>query len=227
MPNYNTILFDIDDTLFDFEIDQRKAFKEAMRKIGYESNDEMYEEYNTLNLSLWEELNQGKLSIDELLEKRFRIFFDRNRIDIEPRVMNKELSRAFQKTGTPINGTKETLEKLKDQYELAITSNGLKNQQYDRLENAGFSKYFSKIFLSEEIGYNKPDTRYFEVVLNNIENKDKSKILIVGDSILSDINGGYKAGLHTCWYNAKNKENNTNIKPDYEIRNFNELLNIV
>lgn len=227
MTKYKTILFDIDDTLFDFSKDQEVAFKDAIKNIGYNCTDKMYQDYNKINLEMWEMLNEGKIRLEELLIKRFEVFFEKYGIEQDSKEFNKILTDEFQKTGTPIQGTKETLEKIKGKYELVITSNGPKDQQYHRLENAKFSKYFSKIFISEEIGYNKPNEEYFDFVFQNIDNKTKSKILIVGDSISSDIVGGKKAGIDTCWYNLRNSKNESSIKPNYEIKNFEELLKII
>lgn len=224
---YKAILFDIDDTLLDFDIDQKTAFKEAVKEIGYVCTDKMYEDYNEINLSMWEELNQGKMTLEEVFVKRFKVFFNKYGMKYNELEFNKVLTDMFQKTGTPIKGVKGTLSKLVNKYELAVISNGPKDQQYHRLGNANISKYFSKFFISEEMGYNKPDKRYFDIVFKNIENKEKSKILIVGDSITSDIIGGKQVGVDTCLYNIRNKENKTNIKPEYEIKNFEELLEIV
>lgn len=224
---YKTILFDIDDTLIDFDIDQKTAFKEAVKKIGYVCNDKMYEDYNKINLSMWEELNLGKMTLNDVFVNRFSVFFKKYGIKYDELEFNKILTDMFQKTGTLIKGVKETLDKLVNNYELAVISNGPKDQQYHRLKNADISKYFSKFFISEEIGYNKPDKRFFDIVFKNIDNKEKSKILIVGDSITSDIIGGKQVGVDTCLYNIRNKENKTNIKPEYEIENFEELLQIL
>ncbi|MCI8965129.1 MAG: noncanonical pyrimidine nucleotidase, YjjG family [Clostridia bacterium] len=224
---YKTILFDIDDTLIDFDIDQKTAFKEAVKKIGYVCTDKMYEDYNKINLSMWEELNLGKMTLNEVFVNRFSVFFKKYGIKYDELEFNKILTDMFQKTGTLIKGVKETLDKLVNNYELAVISNGPKDQQYHRLKNANISKYFSEFFISEEIGYNKPDKRFFDIVFKNIDNKEKSKILIVGDSITSDIIGGKQVGVDTCLYNIRNKENKTNIKPEYEIENFEELLQIL
>lgn len=227
VKEYKTILFDIDDTLFDFNKDQKKAFKEAIKEIGYICTDKMYEDYNRINLSMWESLNQGKIKLEELFTKRFKIFFEKYKINQDEKDFDKILTKMFQKTGTPIKGTIEVLEKIKEKYELVIVSNGPKRQQYHRLQNADFLKYFSQIFISEEIGFNKPDINFFKVVFSNIANKEKSKILIIGDSISSDIIGGKIAGIDTCWYNPNNIENKTDIKPNYEIKDLEELLTIL
>lgn len=227
MVKYKTILFDVDNTLFDFNKDQETAFKEAMDKIGYPYTEEMYENYNQINMGMWEMLNRGEMTAEELSVKRFEEFFEKYHIKQDAQIFSSLLTEAFQKTGTPIKGSREMLEQLKDKCELVIISNGFKRQQYHRLDNARFSNYFTRIFLSEEVGYNKPDKNFFDIVLQNIENKQKSKILVVGDSITADIVGGKNSGIDTCWYNPKNKENKTDVKPNYEIKDFQELLKII
>jgi len=119
------------------------------------------------------------------------------------------------------------LEKLKIRYKLGIITNGPKSQQYMRLRNTGIYGYFSYVFISEEVGYNKPDINFFEYVLKKIEEKDKSKILIIGDSLTSDIQGGRNCEIDTCWYNRKLQNDNFFIKPNYEIKNLKELLEIL
>lgn len=227
MKKYKTVLIDLDDTLFDFGQDQKVAFKEAMRQIGQDCTEEMYETYCKINLELWEMLNVGKIELKVLLTKRFDLFFEKYGIKQKAKEFNEILTTSFQKTGTPIKGAKEALEYLSGKYELVVTSNGPKNQQYHRLENADFLKYFSSIFISQEIGYNKPDKRFFNIVFENIENKEKSQILIIGDSLSSDMAGGKMAGIDTCWYNPNNKENKSDIKPNYEINTIEEVLEIV
>ena len=213
--------------ILDIISEEKMNNQKKYKTIGYVCTDKMYEDYNKINLSMWEELNLGKMTLNEVFVNRFSVFFKKYGIKYDELEFNKILTDMFQKTGTLIKGVKETLDKLVNNYELAVISNGPKDQQYHRLKNADISKYFSKFFISEEIGYNKPDKRFFDIVFKNIDNKEKSKILIVGDSITSDIIGGKQVGVDTCLYNIRNKENKTNIKPEYEIENFEELLQIL
>lgn len=224
MKKYKTILFDIDDTIIDFNIDQKKAFEEAFQAIGYHCDEEMYKDYTRINAGMWELLDEGKLSLQDLCVKRFEVFFKKYNIPEEPKKFDRLLTLGFQKTGTPMKGAKEVLERLQKDFELVIATNGPKDQQYHRLDNANFSQYFSKIFVSEEVGYNKPHIKYFEKVFEEIDNKDKSSILIVGDSISSDIRGGMNAGIDTCWFNRKNKDNHSHFQPTYEIKELEEVF---
>lgn len=227
MKKYKTVLIDLDDTLFDFGQDQKVAFKEAMRQIGQDCTEEMYETYCKINLELWEMLNVGKIELKVLLTKRFDLFFEKYGIKQKAKEFDEILTTSFQKTGTPIKGAREALEYLSGKYELVVTSNGPKNQQYHRLGNADFLKYFSQIFISEEVGFNKPNKEFFDIVFQKIETKDKSQILIIGDSLSSDIKGGRLVGIDTCWYHTKKEENQIDHEPTFTIQNWQEIKQIL
>ena len=114
-------------------------------------------------------------------------------------------------------------EQLYGNYELIIASNGPCSEQKPRLDNANLSKYFSGFFISEEMGVNKPDSRFFEIILKKIKNKDKSSILMIGDDLTTDIQGAIDAGIDSCWFNSKNRENTLGINPTFTIKSFEEI----
>lgn len=228
MIKYELLLFDLDDTLMDFSKDEKVAFRYAFENIGKQYTDDVLEEYKKINDIVWRELEIGELkTVKDLYEKRCKMFFEIYNIKATTDSFNKLLDEGFQKSGTLFSNVEHVLKKLKQRYKLGIITNGPKSQQYIRLKNTGIYEYFSYIFISEEVGYNKPDIKFFEYVLRKIEEKDKSKILIVGDSLTSDIQGGNNCDLKTCWYNRKLENNKLSIKPDYEIKNLEELLDIL
>lgn len=227
MKKYNTILFDIDDTLFDFGKDQEIAFKKAMKELGHICSHEMYQNYDKINRTMWDLLAKGEIKLEELYLKRFEQFFKQYGIKEEPQKLNQLLDKTFQLTGTPIEGATQVLQEVHGKYELAITSNGPKMQQYHRLKNAGYGKYFTKVFISEEIGFHKPEKEFFDIVFENIKTKDKSQILIVGDSLVSDIKGGKEAGIDTCWFHSSCQEIKTEIIPTYEITKLEQVIKIL
>lgn len=228
MIKYELLLFDLDDTLMDFSKDEKVAFRYAFENIGKKYTDDVLEEYKKINDIVWRELEIGELkTVKDLYEKRCKMFFEIYNINATTDSFNKLLDEGFQKSGTLFSNVEHVLKKLKQRYKLGIITNGPKSQQYMRLKNTGIYEYFSYIFISEEVGYNKPDIKFFEYVLRKIEENDKSKILIIGDSLTSDIQGGNNCDLDTCWYNRKLQNNNLSIKPDYEIKNLEELLEIL
>ena len=228
MKKYEILLFDLDGTLIDFSVDQKFAFKEALEKIGYEYTDDILEQYKEINRIVWNKLEKGEIkTVADLFEERCKMFFEIYNINESTCKFNNLLDEGMQKSGTTFKETKEILEKLSKMYKLAIITNGPKSQQYSRLENAKISEYFSYVFVSEEIGYNKPNIKFFEYMFEKIEEKDKTKMLVIGDSLTSDIQGGINAGIDTCWCNWKKKENKTTIKPNYEINKLEELLSML
>lgn len=122
---------------------------------------------------------------------------------------------------------REILNELKEQCKLIAVSNSPVLQQYDILNNVRLLNYFFRVFISEEVGYNKPVVRFFEPVLGSVDGVDKSEILIVGDYISSDILRGQNIGIDTCWYNPKRKVKRLEINPTYEIQKLNQVLDIV
>lgn len=228
MEKYELLLFDLDDTLIDFSKDQELAFKYAFESIGGQYTDNVLKEYNKINDIVWKELELGKIkTVENLYEKRCNMLFKMYNIQGSTNKFNKLLDEGFQKNGTPFENVENILEKLHKKYKLGIITNGPKSQQYVRLKNAGLEKYFLHIFVSEEVGYNKPNIKFFEYIFKKLKEKDKSKILIIGDSLTSDIQGGNNWGVDTCWYNRKSKSNNTDIKPNYEIKDLKDLTKIL
>lgn len=228
MKKYDLLLFDLDDTLIDFSADQKLAFKYAFETMGYEYTDNVLEQYKKINGIVWNKLEKGEIkTVADLYEERCKILFKIYDINETTDKFNDLLDKGFQENGTPFEGVENVLKKLRKRYKLAIITNGPKSQQYTRLKNAKISQYFSYVFVSEEIGYNKPDIKFFEYMFEKLEEKDKTKMLIIGDSLTSDIQGGINAGLDTCWYNVDYKENMTTINPNYEINKLDELLSIL
>lgn len=225
--NYEIILFDLDNTLFDFDIDQKKAYYGAIDSIGYILDDRMYKKYCEINEFMWHMLNDGMMGLEEVFVRRHERFFDIYGIDYSPKDFDNLLTLHFQKTGTTIKGVIELLEKLKYYYVLVVASNGPKDQQYHRLKNSGLMDYFEKIFISEEVGYNKPELEFYQNIFDSMNVYDKSKYLMVGDSISSDILGGINAGIDTCWYNPKRKSKRLRISPTYEIQNISKVGDIL
>lgn len=225
---YELLLFDLDNTLLDFEIDQKKALKYVLESIGYTFNNDILEEYKKIDTIVWNELEQGKIkTVAELFEKRGKMILKKCNITENTKHFNKLLDEGYQNGGTAFETAEEILKLCSEKCKMGIVTNGPKNQQYPRLKHTGLDKYMSYIFVSEEIGYNKPDINFFNYVFNHIDETDKTKILVIGDSLTSDIQGGINANLDTCWFNRKNKSNNTQITANYEIRNLEELINII
>ncbi len=225
---YEIIIFDADETLFDFKKSERDAFKHTMLEfdIEYDENHHL-KVYKEINTAIWKEFEEGLITQKKLKVERFKRLADKlkaefNEVDFSTSYM-KHLSNASFLFDDSI----KLVESLHKDYRLTIITNGLSNVQDNRIKKSTIAKYFEDIVVSEEVEVSKPDPRIFEHTLNNIKHTDKSKVLMVGDSLTSDIQGGINFGVDTCWYNPNKIENKTEIKPTYEISNLMALKDII
>lgn len=203
MRKYSVILFDIDDTLLDFPTSEREALCEALLESGIELNEEMIGTYQRINYELWKALERGEISRNELMIRRFADFAKFYGFDIDSTRVAQDYLDCLGRKVYFIDGARELLEALYGKVRMYIVTNGLACVQNSRYKLTGFDKIFDGMFISEEVGANKPDTRFFEYVSEHIDGFEKEKTLLVGDSQSSDIAGGIAFGIDTCWYSPK------------------------
>ena len=218
-----SVFLDVDDTLLDFHKAEAIALSKTLTAMGIEPKPETLRRYSEINASQWELLEEGIITRDVVLTRRFEILFEElgvARSGAETRDLyehNLAIGHYF------MPGAPELLEALYGVYDLYIVSNGTAVVQEGRIKSAGIAKYFEEIFISEEVGYDKPSREFFERCFACIPGFDPEKAIIVGDSLTSDIRGGINAGIKTCWFNPKNKAPRSDIRPDYEISELMEL----
>lgn len=225
---YDLIIFDADETLFDFKKSERAALENTMRdfNLNYEESFHL-EIYKEINSAVWKELEQGLITQSELNILRFQRFLERMEAPCDSLqfadTYKKHLSEAsfLYEDSTPL------IHALSKNYRLVILSNGLSDVQDNRLRKSAIAGYFEAIIISEEVGLAKPDPGIFQLVLNITGYNDKNRILMVGDNLNSDINGGVNFGIDTCWYNSAHSPNPTGIQPTYEVHNLNELTQLL
>ena len=222
LKKYEFLLFDVDDTLLDFQKAEFQAFNMLLDEYNIKYTDEYYEIYRNENRRLWKEYELGHIKRNEIFEQRLIPLFTKLNIDADPVKASYDYLDYLAKGAFLLGGSYQVLEKLSKTYKLYIITNGEPKVQYPRLEAVDFIKFFSGIFVSEEIGFSKPNKEFFEYVETHIEGFDKSKALVVGDSLTSDIIGGINYGIDTCWVNLHNKETTLNIT--YEIKSVEELV---
>ena len=225
---YKYILFDADDTLLDFEQDERNAFFSLFKEIGFPCDEDLYNEYTTLNLGLWKRFEKGEIDKRYIMEHRFSDLLEKEKIAGDGIELNDRFCFHLSEGGVKMKGAAEVCEALKAKgYKLYIVTNGIKFIQDKRFKTSGLEKYFEYFFISETIDYQKPKAQFFDAVFDRIGDADKSAYLIVGDSLTSDILGGKNAGIDTCWINARSVRNDGEIVPDYTITELSELLEIL
>ena len=217
------VLLDLDNTILDFNRAEHRALRRALTVQGLPFDDEIAALYHRINMRHWEMLEDGLLTRAEVLVRRYEALFRELgvRADAE---RTQGLYESYLAEGHWfMPGAEEMLRSLSGSCRLFICSNGVQRVQDGRIGSAGIAGYFEKIFISEHMGANKPERRFFELCFREIPGFDRSRAIILGDSLTSDIRGGINAGILTCWYNPKGKENEGPIKADYVIRDLGEF----
>ena len=224
MQKYSVILFDIDDTLLDFPKSEREALCEALMLSGIELDDEMISTYQKINYELWKALERKEISRDELMTRRFKDFADFYGFNINADKTAKDYLDALGTKIYFIDGARKLLSSLYGKVKMYIVTNGMACVQNSRYKLAGLDKVFDGMFISEEVGANKPDARFFEYVSEHIEGFQKERTLIIGDSQTSDIAGGNAFGIDTCWYSPNNTA--AKYEPTYTVDSLKKVLPI-
>ena len=229
MPRFDILLWDVDGTLLDFIAAEKAAVQTLFREFGLgECTDEMVERYSRINKEYWEWLERGELSKPEILVRRFADFFASEGLDASKAPeFNEQYQVRLGDTVVFCDDSYELLSSLRGRVKQYAVSNGTVVAQTRKLRRSGFDRLLDGVFLSEELGYEKPATEFFDRVFAAIGEPDRERVLIVGDSLTSDITGGNRAGIRTCWYNPKGEPNLTAAHADYEIRDLHGILDII
>lgn len=227
-PPFTTILLDVDGTLLDFDEAERLGVCEAMRAWGVEPTPYLVERYHQINQEFWRSFERGEIAREDIFGNRFSRFFAALGKEVDGRAAEDLYRKQLDLCAILIDGADDICAWLKGQgYDLYIVTNGVSDTQYKRLRLSGLDAYFTDIFVSEDSGSQKPFKEYFDYCFARIREKDPSRMLIVGDSLTSDIRGGINAGISTCWLNAGSQPRVAGIRPDYEIRSLQELKKIL
>lgn len=227
MKKYIHLLFDADGTLFDFKRTETRALDQTFRKYGIQPTKEIFQQYNDINHALWSDFEQGFIDKETVITTRFRLLFIDLDLSIDPIAFEADYQPALGKGAYLINGALTLCQKLKKNYKLYIVTNGVSSTQYSRLKASGLDRLMNGIFVSEDIGTQKPNKDFFDYVAARIPDCKSRTTLIIGDSLSSDIQGGINANIDTCWYNPEKLPNEQDITPTYEIENLNALLSIL
>ena len=225
LDKYKYILFDLDDTLLDFGSAQVTAFKKLLEDENIEYNDELFNKYEEINKSLWRSFERGEMSNKEVTSERFIRFFELFNRKVDGIEVDNRYRSYLAEGNQLFDGIIEMLVKLSLSHKLYIASNGIGITQHTRLKNNDINKYFEKIFISEEIGSKKPDKDFFEIILKEIGINNKNEVLMVGDTLTSDILGANNIGIDSCLVDI-HKISNSDIIPTYKIEKTIELLDL-
>lgn len=222
---YNWLFFDADNTLFDFNQSQAYALEQSFHFFNLPYEAAVNTIYTEVNRQCWIAFEDGLLDQQTLKKRRFELLFEEIGHGTDATHFGITYLKYLSKTDYLIPGARGLLDELRPKYRLAIITNGLKVVQRPRIRNAQLTEYFATIIVSEEIGSAKPDSRFFDVAFSQAGQPDKKEVLVIGDSINSDIIGGYNYGLDTCWYNPDQK-NSKLVQPTFEIKELDELVRV-
>ncbi|MBS4539265.1 YjjG family noncanonical pyrimidine nucleotidase [Clostridium sp. D2Q-11] len=221
---YEVIIFDADGTLFDFEKAERYALEMSMNHYRYEYDEKKHlSKYKKHNNAVWNDFEKERISAKDLKIERFRRFFEEMGMSIDPSPFSLKYMDFLKEGSFLLKGAAELVRDLHKDFRLVMLTNGLSAVQNVRIRNSSIAHYFEDIIISEEVGVAKPNTKIFSHTLEKIKYIDKDKIVIIGDSLKSDIKGGNDFGIDTIWYNPKKQENKTDIISRYEVETFKEL----
>lgn len=220
---YEFLFLDLDETILDFHKAQDVALDQTLRNAGIDPTPEAKALYTRINLNCWEMLERKEITLEELKYRRFPEFFAVLGVQADDRAAVADYQRLLSQGIYLIPGAMEAVISLRRKYRLFIASNGTGDVQRQRIAGAGLEPWFENIFISDELGANKPSPAFFEKAFARIPGFDKSKAIIVGDSLTSDMLGGINAGITTCWVNPQGKPRRPDIPVDYEIRSLAEL----
>jgi putative hydrolase of the HAD superfamily len=224
MRKYRLLLFDADETLFDYRCAERTALSTAFAEKGlFYREEEHLPLYRKINHVMWERLERGEITPPELRVERFREYFELLGITMDPADFSHVYLTALSRNSMLIDGALETVTVLAPHFQMALLSNGLAEVQKPRFDNSPLDRFFPVRIISGEVGLVKPDPRIFALTLERCGHTDKSTVLMIGDSVTSDMTGGVAFGIDTCWYAPLDKSLPEGIRPTYRIRRLSEL----
>lgn len=225
---YTTILWDLDDTLLDFPYSQKSALKKCFQAIGLEITEEQIECYSRINDNYWKRLELGEITREELLTGRFVTLFNEYGIDgVDVEAFHRKYEEALGKVFLFRDDGLSVVRSLQGVCRQYVITNGFSVVARSKFRLSGLEAVLDGIFISEEVGAPKPQREFFQYCLERIPEEDKSRILIVGDSLTSDIKGGIQMGIPTCWYHHGDRVNDTPWRPDHEITDLHRIYEIV
>ena len=225
---YNFLLFDLDHTLLDFDAAEDVALTQLLKEEGVADIQAYKDYYVPMNKSLWKDLEEKKITKQELVNTRFSKLFSHFGIEKDGVYLAERYQFYLAQQGQVFSGAMELLDSLIDRgYELYATTNGITTIQTGRLAQSGLAPYFNQVFISEQLQTQKPDALFYEKIGQQIAGFSKEKTLMIGDSLTADIQGGNNADIDTIWYNSHHLENKTKAQPTYEVDSYQALLELL
>lgn len=228
MMNYRWLLFDADDTLFDFHSAQDFSLTKTMLHFGMEPTPERKQRFKAINAGLWADFDRGEISQEALVVERYARFLAQEGVDGDPAAWNDYGLHALAESPVLIPGAERLCRRLSEKYILALVTNGVPYVQRARLDASPLARYFGdRVYISGEMGCRKPEKRFFDLALSSLgATKHRSQVLVIGDSPSSDIAGAFNARLDSVWLHWPGAKAGV-VKPTYEVENLAQLAKLL
>ncbi|MFK8008471.1 MAG: YjjG family noncanonical pyrimidine nucleotidase [Saprospiraceae bacterium] len=224
---YDWLLFDLDNTILDFDQAMVFGFNKTIADFDIPKNEEHFFIYDVINKRCWEDLEKGKITQDQLRTLRMERFLRHIGSTEDPFRFSEKYHENLSAKIFWMDGAKSLIEDWSEQFNLVLVTNGIKEIQRARLAKTDLRKHFQHIVISDEIGVAKPHRGFFDYVFEKIDFPKKEKVMIIGDSLSSDIRGGNNYGIDTCWINLKGKTAHAHNSPKFTIEKLEELKGII
>lgn len=223
---YKAIFLDIDDTVFNFKKCSESALKKTFSTLNLEYNKDVFELFSAIDERLWKQQKEELLSVADVLDIRFAKLSETLGLDYDSNLAKEHFGNLLGEQYIMEPGIEEVLKNISADYKIYAASNGMLTMQKNRLQLSGLKRYFTDLYVSDDIGSAKPNIRFFTESMKRA-GLEPSDILMIGDSLVSDIAGARNAGIDSVWYNPYGLENETDIEADYEIKELHELAGIL
>ena len=227
MANFDFLLFDADNTLFDFDRAEDAALRQVLAERGYPDDDATRSLYLSINRDLWARLDRGEVTQSFLVVERFAAFTRAMGRDDDPVAFNRDYLDRLAQGSFLLPGAEALCRRLAPHCTLAIITNGVGRAQRGRFQRSPLAEVIPHLFISEEVGASKPSPAFFEPVLRQLGITRRERVLVVGDNLSTDIRGGLDCGLPTAWYNPGHLPNHTPWTPRWECSNYTQLEELV
>ena len=225
--HYPWLWFDADGTLFDYDRAEATAFRKTLELLQFQFEDRYLDAYQRINRELWRALERHEITPAALRVRRFELLLEALQLSGSPDDLNVAYVEQLGLCTDLMDGAYEVLQRLHGRCRIAVVTNGLEAVQRSRLEHSTIRPFITELIISEEVGAAKPHAAYFDAAMARTGHPPKSEVLIIGDSLTSDMRGGADYGLDTCWYNPANEPGPENLPITFEIRHLRDLLEIV
>jgi len=222
--NYSLFLFDLDDTLLDFNKSQEMSFFLTLKGLGVDQDlNTLYSDYQIINEKLWKQLENNLINQDYIKVERFRQLFDLHHVEANPLMASASYLNLLPQTIVLIDGATELLAKLSKVGEVGIITNGIGSTQEKRIQQSPLANYISFLTVSDIVGYAKPDPRIFEIASKLARSFSKDRTIMIGDRLEADILGAQNFGIDSCWFNQSKLPGDPSIVPTFEISHLSEF----